>query len=171
MRDWQETTATATGFAMHANLRNQAIEVGNCRSEAARRELGSGRNDGRRRLESEGIGGEEMPWVVWPVVALFVSLWLPVIGKRIALAFRTASTAVTSGVPTLVAQLIHGAPDISGPLEVVHRGRSAPGRLRAGPRARRLDGRRVAGGRAGARRRGLRCDAAPGQTRQVSSTR
>jgi hypothetical protein len=27
MRDWQETTATATGFAMHANLRNQALEA------------------------------------------------------------------------------------------------------------------------------------------------
>ena len=27
MRDWQETTATATGFAMHANIRNQALEA------------------------------------------------------------------------------------------------------------------------------------------------
>ncbi len=26
IRDWQETTATATGFAMHANIREQALE-------------------------------------------------------------------------------------------------------------------------------------------------
>ncbi len=25
--DWQETTATASGFAVHANLRNQALEA------------------------------------------------------------------------------------------------------------------------------------------------
>ncbi|MBI3274725.1 MAG: hypothetical protein HYZ60_01955, partial [Methylocystis sp.] len=27
IRDWQETTATATGFSMHANIRNTALEV------------------------------------------------------------------------------------------------------------------------------------------------
>ena len=27
IRDWQETTATATGFAMHSNIRNQALEA------------------------------------------------------------------------------------------------------------------------------------------------
>jgi hypothetical protein len=70
-----------------------------------------------------------MLWAVWPVAVLFASLWLPVIGKRIALAFWTTSTAVTGGLPTLVAQLIHGAPDISGPLEVVHRGDGRPGRF------------------------------------------
>ena len=69
-----------------------------------------------------------MPWAIWPVVILFVALWLPVIGNPIALAFWTASTALTSGLPTLVAQLIHGAPDISGPLEVVHRGDGRSGR-------------------------------------------
>jgi septal ring factor EnvC (AmiA/AmiB activator) len=26
IHDWQETTATATGFAMHANIRGQAFE-------------------------------------------------------------------------------------------------------------------------------------------------
>ena len=26
IRDWQETTATATGFAMHANIRGQEME-------------------------------------------------------------------------------------------------------------------------------------------------
>jgi len=26
IHDWQETTATATGFAMHANIRGQALE-------------------------------------------------------------------------------------------------------------------------------------------------
>ena len=70
-----------------------------------------------------------MPWAVWLVAVLFASLWLPVIGKRIALAFLTTSTAVTGGLPTLVAQLIHGAPDISGPLEVIHRGDGRPGRF------------------------------------------
>ena len=27
IQDWQETTATATGFAMHANIRNQALDA------------------------------------------------------------------------------------------------------------------------------------------------
>lgn len=44
--DWQETTATATGFAMHANIRGQEIEQEIADLKKADREIGEGGNDG-----------------------------------------------------------------------------------------------------------------------------